>query len=132
MQSDGGGGRFRDALRSRDLRLLTAATVVDGLGSWAYSTVLIVYVFERTGSPTWIALVAASRWIPSLVLSSYGGVLADRYERTRVIIVSALLQFLVTVGMGFVVATDAHLWLLLTLSALSAVASARTGRRRVR
>jgi MFS family permease len=124
VQSDGGGGRFRDALRSRDLRLLTAATVVDGLGSWAYSTVLIVYVFERTGSPTWIALVAASRWIPSLVLSSYGGVLADRYERTRVIIVSALLQFLVTVGMGFVVATDAHLWLLLTLSALSAVASA--------
>lgn len=118
------GGRFRDALRSRDLRLLSAAMVVDGLGTWAYSTVLVVYVFERTGSPTWIALVAASRWIPSLLLSSYGGVLADRYERTRVIVVSALLQFLVTVGMGFVVATDADLWLLLTVSALSAVASA--------
>ncbi len=124
MQPDPRGGRYRDALRSRDLRLLASATVIDGLGSWAYATVLIVYVFERTGSPTWIALVTASRWIPSLLLASYGGVLADRYERTRVIVVSALLQCLVTMGIGFVVATDAQLWLLLALSALSAVMSA--------
>ena len=124
MQPDGRGGRFRDALRSRDLKLLATGLVIDGLGSWAYATVLIVYVFERTGSPTWIALVTASRWLPGLLLASYGGVLADRYERTRVIIVSAILQFIVMVGIGFVVATDAQLWLLLSLSALSAVASA--------
>ncbi|MGH9276245.1 MAG: MFS transporter [Acidimicrobiales bacterium] len=124
MPADGGGGRFRDALRSRDLKLLATATVVDGLGSWAYATVLIVYVFERTGSTTWIALLTASRWIPALLLASYGGVLADRYERTRVMIVSAILQFFVTMGIAFVVATDAQLWLLLALSALSAVMSA--------
>lgn len=124
MAQDSRGGRFRDALRSRDLRLLATATVTDGIGSWAYSVVLAVYVFERTGSTTWIALVAASRWVPSLLLASYGGVIADRYERTRVIIVSALLQFCATIGLAFVVATDAALWLLLSLSALCAVMSA--------
>lgn len=117
----GGGGRFRDALRSRDLRLLATASVISGLGSWAYTTVLIVYVFERTGSPTWIAFVTASRWVPGLLLASYGGVLADRYERTRVIIVSALLQFVVIVGIGFIVAADGPLALLLALSALEAI-----------
>lgn len=121
MEPDAAGGRFRDALRSRDLRLLATGTVIDGIGSWAYATVLVVYVFERTGSPTWIALLTASRWIPSLLLASYGGVLADRYERTRVIVVSALLQFTVIVGIGFVVAADGALGLLLALSALEAV-----------
>ena len=124
MESDGGGGRYRDALRSRDLRLLVTSTVIDGIGSWAYATVLIVYVFERTGSTTWIALLTASRWVPALLLASYGGVLADRYERTRVIIVSALLQFCATAGIAVVVATDAPLWLLVALSSLSAVMGA--------
>ena len=124
MQSEGKGGRFRDAWRSRDLRLLATSTVVDGIGSWAYATVLIVYVFERTGSTTWIALLTASRWVPALLLASYGGVLADRYERTRVIIVSALLQFGATAGIAVVVATVAPLWLLIALSSLSAVMGA--------
>ena len=87
------GGRFRDALRSRDLRIMVSAFVADGLGSWAYSTVLIVYVFERTGSTTWIALLTGSRWLPGLLMAGYGGVIADRYERTRVLIMSALLSY---------------------------------------
>jgi MFS family permease len=114
------GGRFRDALRSRDLRRLVAAFMADGLGSWAYATVLIVYVFERTGSTTWIAIVSASRWLPGLLLASYGGVLADRYERTRLMIVSALLSYFVMASMALVIAVDGPLALLIVLSALSA------------
>jgi MFS family permease len=117
------GGRFRDALRSRDLRRLVAAFMADGLGSWAYATVLIVYVFERTGSTTWIAIVSASRWLPGLLLASYGGVLADRYERTRVLIVSALLSYFAMAGMALVIAADGPLVLLLALSAASAAAA---------
>jgi MFS family permease len=114
------GGRFRDALKSRDLRRLLAAFMADGLGSWAYSTVLIVYVFERTDSTTWIAIVSASRWLPGLLLASYGGVLADRYERTRLLIVSALLSYFAMAAMALVIAVDGPLVLLLVLSAVSA------------
>lgn len=114
-------GRFRDALKSRDLRLLATSFVIDGLGSWAYVTVIIVYVFERTGSTTWIALVTASRWIPALLLASYGGVLADRYERTRLMITSALLSFAAMAGIALVVAVDGPLALILVLSACSAI-----------
>jgi len=114
------GGRFRDALRSRDLRCLVAAFMADGLGSWAYATVLIVYVFERTGSTTWIAIVSASRWLPGLLLASYGGVLADRYERTRLMIVSALLSYFAMASMALVIAVDGPLVVLLALSAIAA------------
>ena len=117
------GGRFRDALRQRDFRLLVAAYVVDALGSWAYSVVLAVYIFDRTGSTEWLAAAAASRWVTGLLVGSYAGVLADRYERTRVMLVSALASAAVMGIMAVVVGSDGPLWLLLVLSALSAVAA---------
>ena len=121
--SGASGGRFRDALRQRDFRLLVAAYVVDALGSWAYSVVLAVYIFDRTGSTEWLAAAAASRWVTGLLAGSYAGVLADRYERTRVMLVSALASAAVMGIMAVVVGSDGPLWLLLVLSALSAIAA---------
>ncbi|MEY2403023.1 MAG: hypothetical protein QOD38_574 [Acidimicrobiaceae bacterium] len=111
-------------MRSRDLRFLAGAFVIDGLGSWAYLTVLIVYVFERTGSTGWIALLTASRWLPGLLMASYGGVLADRYERTRLMITSALLSYIAMAAIALVVAADGPLLLILALSAISAMVAA--------
>jgi CRP-like cAMP-binding protein/predicted MFS family arabinose efflux permease len=116
------GGSYRAALKRRDMRLLVTSFVVDGLGSWAYSTVLLVYIYERTGSATWVAAATACRWIPGLVFASLGGVVADRFERTRVMIVSALVSAVLVGLMAIVVATDAPLVLLLLLSGLAATA----------
>jgi MFS family permease len=104
------------------MRLLVTSFVVDGLGSWAYSTVLLVYIYERTGSATWVAAATACRWVPGLLLASLGGVVADRVERTRVMVVSALVSAALAVLMAVVVATDGPLVLLLLLSALAATA----------
>jgi MFS family permease len=116
------GGSYRAALKRRDMRLLVTSFVVDGLGSWAYSTVLLVYIYERTGSATWVAAATACRWIPGLVFASLGGVVADRVERTRVMVVSALVSAVLVGLMAVVVATDGPLVLLLLLSVLSATA----------
>lgn len=116
----GVGQRYREALRHRDLRLLVAAFLVDAIGGWAYATVVAVYVFQRTGSPTWVAAFMAARWIPGLLLTSLGGVLADRFVRTRVMIVSALLSTAVMAAMTVVVAVDGSLVLLLGLTVVSA------------
>lgn len=43
-------GRYRDALRHRDMRLLIAAFLVDQIGSWSYVVVISVYLFDRTHS----------------------------------------------------------------------------------
>ena len=117
-------GRYRDALRHRDLRLLIATFLVDQLGGWSYIIVISVYIFDRTHSTQWLAANAASRWGPSLLLASYGGVLADRYQRTTVLFVSALASAALMTGMAVVVAGDAPVALVLVISALSAVALA--------
>ena len=117
-------GRYRDALRHRDLRLLIASFLVDQIGSWSYIIVISVYIFDRTHSTQWLAANALCRWGPSLLLASYGGVLADRYQRTTVMAVSALACAVLMAGMAVVVGSDAPVAFVLAISALSSVALA--------
>jgi CRP-like cAMP-binding protein/predicted MFS family arabinose efflux permease len=114
-------GRYRSALGSRDLRLLLAAFLTDSIGGWAYNVVLVVYVFERTGSPGLIAATTACGWVPRLLFSAYAGVLADRYERTRLMTLSALSCFVVGLTLAGAVATDQPVVLVLALHATTAV-----------
>jgi MFS family permease len=113
-------GRYRDALRQRDFRLLAGASLIDEVGSWSYSVVIAVAVYHRTHSTVWLAGLSASRWSVGLLLSGYAGVIADRYERTRVMLVSALASGVVMGGIAVSVGTSAPVWTLLVLSALSA------------
>jgi len=114
-------GRYRSALRHRDLRLLTAAFLIDQIGTWSYLVVIGVYIFDRTHSTQWLAALGVCRWGPTLLLSSYGGVLADRFQRVTVLIVSSLASGALMTGIAFVVAVNAPVALILVLSALSAV-----------
>jgi len=114
-------GRLRDALRHRDLRLLIGAFLVDQVGSWSYLVVISVYLFDRTHSTQWLAALGICRWGPGLLLASYGGVIADRYQRVTILIVSALASAAVMAAMAVVVATDAPPGLILVLAAASAV-----------
>jgi MFS family permease len=115
-------GRYRDALRHRDLRLLISAFLVDQVGSWSYAVVISVYVFDRTHSTEWLAALGVCRWGPGLLLASYGGVLADRYQRVTVMVVSALTSAALMTGMAIVVGVDGPVGLVLALTALSATA----------
>jgi MFS family permease len=115
-------GRYRDALRHRDLRLLIGSFLIDQIGSWSYLVVIGVYVFDRTHSTQWLAVLGVCRWGPGLLLASYGGVLADRFERITVLIVSSLVCAALMIGMAVVVALDAPVVLVLVVTALASVA----------
>lgn len=116
--------RYRDALRARDLRLLLAAFAADSLGGWAYNVVLVVHLYDRTGSTAVIAATSACSWLPRLAVSPYAGVIADRYERRRVMLASAgscaLLVLLLAAG----VALAAPVLALLALHALVSTCAA--------
>src|ERR1700677_842839 len=117
-------GRLRDALRHRDLRLLIGAFLVDQIGSWSYIVVISVYLFDRTHSTQWLAALGICRWGPGLLLAGYGGVIADRYQRVTILVVSALASTAVMAAMAVVVAINAPPGLILVLAAASAVALA--------
>lgn len=85
-------GSFRSALAHRDYRWMFTGHAVSQIGSWAYNVALAVWVFERTGSASWVAAASLGRFVPSLIFSVYGGVIAERFERRRVMLAVDLLS----------------------------------------
>ena len=63
-------------------------------------------MFERTGSATWLAVTTAVRVLPIVVLGPIGGVIADRYDRRRLIIASDLVRAALMVALAGVVAFE--------------------------
>ncbi len=83
-------GRTRPyhVLRHRDFRLLWASQLVSLTGSQMQVVALNWHVYLLTGSPLALGLVGLTRVIPVVVFSLWGGIVADRYDRRRVMLVS--------------------------------------------
>jgi MFS family permease len=73
------------------------AFAISCAGSWAYNVALAVFVYEETHSPAWVGAATIGRFVPSVLFGAYGGVLAERFERVRLM---ASLDWLSTVWMG--------------------------------
>lgn len=80
------GHSLRAPLRHRDFRLLMTGYSVSAAGSWAYNVGLAVYVYQQTRSASWVGAVTLGRFIPSVVFGSYAGVLAERFERVKLMV----------------------------------------------
>jgi CRP-like cAMP-binding protein/MFS family permease len=108
-------------LRHRDFRLLITAFAVSASGSWAYNVALAVFIFEQTHSPAWVGAATVGRFVPALLLGAYGGVLAERFERVRLMVsldwVCAALMGL----LGVVAALEGPPALAIALAALTSV-----------
>lgn len=112
---------YRSALRNRDFRRLFTAMAVWETGAWSYTVVITAYVFTQNGSATAVAWLVTSRWITGFLLAPYAGVLADRYDRRKLMIWCAGLSALAMVAMAGVVAAGLPLWILVALSIVNAL-----------
>jgi MFS family permease len=74
-------------------------------------TLLIWFVLEQTDSPFMVALVGFFAFAPTLLLGAFGGLLADRVDRRRLLITTASVSLAVTVAMTVILNTDlARFW----------------------
>ena len=71
---------------SRDFRLLYASRTVIALGTEAAEVALLVQARQLTGSTFAVGLLGAVELVPLVVFGLYGGVLADRFDRRRLIV----------------------------------------------
>jgi MFS family permease len=76
------------ALSVRPYRWYWASQWPVFLGTWMQVVALGYYVYNTTGSQTAVGIVGAADGIPAVVLSLYGGVLADRLPRRRILLVT--------------------------------------------
>jgi MFS family permease len=103
-------------------RRLAAALAASQIGVWLYNVALLTVVYERTGSPSWVALTTAARVVPIVVLGPLGGVIADRLDRRRVMIVSDLVRMALMAALALVAAAGLPVLLAPLLAALATAA----------
>ena len=77
-------------VRNRDFRRLLLATVVSLAGDWFSFVAVADLVTELTGRPGAAAFVYAATVLPVFLASPFAGMVADRYDRKRILIISDL------------------------------------------
>jgi MFS family permease len=85
-------GTIRAALGYPAFRSLLVGLAVSQAGDWLYNLALVTLVYQRTGSVMWAGIATGARVVPMVVLGPAGGVLADRFDRRRVMVASDLLR----------------------------------------
>ncbi len=114
---------YRSALAHRNVRLLFGGLVTSATGTWAYNVALLAFVFDRTHSLGWVSAAGLARFVPALLCSAYAGVVAERFERIRLMVTSDLSCALWQVGLTLVAALNGLVVVALVFAALTAVSS---------
>lgn len=97
-------GRGFGALRHRNFRLYWSGQVISLIGTWMQSVSQPWLVLELGGSPLQVGSVIALQFAPALFLSPLGGVLADRFDKRSLLLVTqalAMVQAATLFGLTF-------------------------------
>ena len=118
--------RMLDAIqqltKNRPLAALVGASSLSAAGDWLYLTALPILVFERTGDFALVGLAATGRLIPFFVLSTPAGIIADRFSRRSILLLSETLRCVAMVLIAYLCTIRADVSLVIGLSIVAAAA----------
>ena len=115
------GFAFR-ALRRRNYRLLFMGQAVSLTGSWMQQLALSWLVYRLTGSALLLGVVAFAGQLPGFVIAPVAGVLADRWNRHRIVVATqALMMVQAAAVAALVIGGWVQVWHLIALAALLGV-----------
>ena len=116
-------GSYRSALAKRDFRLLAIALTQSAMGDWAYNVALVVWIYERTHSAGWVSAATLGRMIPRLIICPYAGVVAERYERIRLMISADAIRALLMAFLAAAVGLNWPVAVIIGITALISITS---------
>ncbi|WKX74280.1 MFS transporter [Streptomyces sp. XD-27] len=76
------------SLRIRNYRLFATGAVVSNTGTWMSRITQDWLVLSLTGSSTAVGITTALQFLPMLLFGLYGGVIADRYPKRRLLLIT--------------------------------------------
>lgn len=111
-------GMFR-ALSSRNYKLFFLGQGISLIGTWMQQIALSWLVYRLTDSVFLLGAVTFSSQIPSFLLGPFAGVLADKFDRHKVLLVTQSLSMLQASTLAVLVLTNSiEIWHVLALSAV--------------
>ena len=120
--------RIAAALAYPDFRKLWFGAATSSIGTWMQSVAQNWLVLTLTGSAFYLGLDAFLGQLPIMLFTLIGGVVADRYDRRRVLLTSQYVQMSTAFALAALVYLDVvHVWHVLALSFVTGCAQAFGG-----
>ena len=122
--------RVTAALGYRDFRLLWFGALTSSIGTWMQKVAQawLIVTLTGTASAFFLGLDSFVGELPILLFILIGGVVADRYNRRRLMLMSQYIQMAAAFTLAVLVFTNvAHVWHILVLSAITGIAQAFGG-----
>lgn len=105
------------SLRTRNYRLYFIGQAVSHSGDWMQSVGQLWLVLQLTGSATALGLTTAFQSLPMLVGGAWGGVLSDRVDKRRLLLVTQSVKLCLALVLGAITATGvARLWMVYAIA----------------
>jgi MFS family permease len=104
------------SLRVRNYRLFFLGQSVSVAGTWMQRMAQSWLVLEMTNSAAWLGVTLAAQQLPTLLLTAWGGVLADRFSKRNILICTAIAAMIPAFILGLLTLTGhINVQLVLTL-----------------
>src|SRR6266513_864347 len=108
---------------NRNFRLLYIGQAISQLGDWFNAVAVYALLLDLTGSATAVAWMLITQYMPVAVVGPLAGVVVDRVNRRRLMIVADLVRGVLILGLLLVRRGD-QVWIAYVVMACSVAASA--------
>jgi MFS family permease len=99
--------RLTRALRHRNYRLFFGGQSISLVGTWITRVATSWLVYRLTGSELLLGIVGFCSQIPTLLLTPFAGVVVDRSDRRRILVITQILSLLQSVALAVLTFSDA-------------------------
>jgi MFS family permease len=107
------------SLTTPNYRLFFTGQLISVSGTWMQTVAQSFLVLQLTHSGTALGLTTAVRFAPLFLFGAWGGLVADRLDKRRVLYVTQALSGLLALAFGLLITTDLmQLWTVYVLAAL--------------
>jgi MFS family permease len=107
------------ALRYRNFRIFFVGQGVSLIGTWMEMIAMSWLVYRLTNSPFLLGVVGFSSQVPTFILSPLAGVIADRVDRRRMLVLTQALSMAQALLLAILTLTGLiHVWHLIILGAI--------------
>ena len=106
--------------RNPALARLMAGEFISGIGDWLYLVAILVVVYAESSSPVVLGIIGAARILPYVILSVPAGIVADRFDRRLVLLVTDVARGILMLVLAAAVIVDASVVVVVVLSIAAA------------
>lgn len=113
------------ALQHKNYRLFFSGQSISLIGTWMTRIATSWLVYRLTGSALLLGIVGFAGQIPSFILAPFAGVLVDRWNRHRLLVMTQILALLQSLAMALLVLSGLiKIWHIIALSVFQGLINA--------